>query len=422
MREGTASEAALARSRAGVALWAVAAAFGTYFCMYAFRKPFTAASYGDVTVWGLGYKSVIVSAQVIGYTLSKFLGIRIVAELTPERRAGALLGLIGVAELALVGFALVPQPYNWPFLFLNGLPLGLVFGLVLGFLEGRRVTEALTAGLCASFIFADGVTKTVGAWLLTQGVPVPWMPSVAGLMFGPPLVLFVWMLTRVPRPDGADVEERAERAPLSRREQWQLVVRCGGVIVPVVVLYTLTTVVRSLRADFAPEIWLDLGQAPDSSVFARSETLVAIGVLAVNAVAALVRDNRAAFRFSLVVSACGMVVMGAALAGLQFRSLGGFAFMVLTGFGLYLPYVAVQTTVFERLIAMTRARGNLGFLIYIADAFGYLGYVVVMIVRAVITTGSHFLGWFQGLAAMVAVLGLLCLAVIWRSSGETGGR
>ena len=34
-------------------------------------------------------------------------------------------------------------------LFVNGLPLGMVFGLVIGFLEGRKVTEALSAGpLC----------------------------------------------------------------------------------------------------------------------------------------------------------------------------------------------------------------------------------------------------------------------------------
>ena len=75
----------------------------------------------------------------------------------------------------------------------------MVFGLVLGFLEGRRNTEALTAGLCASFILADGVTKSVGAWLLNQGVSERWMPGVAGLLFLPPLLVFVWMLTRIPR-------------------------------------------------------------------------------------------------------------------------------------------------------------------------------------------------------------------------------
>ena len=38
----------------------------------------------------------------------------------------------------------------------------MVFGLVLGFLEGRQTTELLAAGLCASFILADGIMKSVG--------------------------------------------------------------------------------------------------------------------------------------------------------------------------------------------------------------------------------------------------------------------
>ncbi len=83
-------------------------------------------------------------------------------------------------------------------MFLNGLSLGMVFGLVIGFLEGRRMTEALTAGLCASFILADGATKSVGTWLLDRGIGEGWMPGVAGLIFFPPLLLFVWMLSKIP--------------------------------------------------------------------------------------------------------------------------------------------------------------------------------------------------------------------------------
>jgi len=51
----------------------------------------------------------------------------------------------------------VPAPYNIPFLYLNGLPLGMVYGVVLGFLEGRKQTDALVAGLTASFIFCVGL-------------------------------------------------------------------------------------------------------------------------------------------------------------------------------------------------------------------------------------------------------------------------
>src|SRR5262245_47998797 len=132
----------------GLALsaWCVVAAFGAYFCMYAFRKPFTPSTYEGDRLGEVGYKTVLVTAQVLGYTLSKFLGIKFIAELTPQRRVASLLGLIGLAQLALLLFALTPAPFNFPWLFLNGVPLGMVFGLVLSFLEGRRRSEERRVG------------------------------------------------------------------------------------------------------------------------------------------------------------------------------------------------------------------------------------------------------------------------------------
>src|SRR5687768_1841221 len=111
-------------------VWSVVAAFGTYFCMYGFRKPFTTIADEPGVV--------LVISQTLGYMLSKFIGIKVISEMPRKRRAAAILTLIGCAELALLGFGLVPRPWSAVCLFLNGLPLGMVFGLVLGFLEGRR--------------------------------------------------------------------------------------------------------------------------------------------------------------------------------------------------------------------------------------------------------------------------------------------
>ena len=117
----------------------------------------------------------------------------------PARRAGAVVGLVLAAELALVLFGPTPLPWGAVWLFANGLPLGMVFGVVVGFLEGRRPAEALAAGLCASFV-ADGVTKTVGAELLRAGAAEAWMPAVAGALFLAPLLASVAVLARVPPP------------------------------------------------------------------------------------------------------------------------------------------------------------------------------------------------------------------------------
>src|SRR4051795_11729168 len=90
----------LVRSPLALSLWATVAAFGAYFCTYAFRKPWTAATFADATVWGIGEKSVLVVAQVLGYMLAKFAGIRVIAEMPPERRVVGIVALIAGAEVS----------------------------------------------------------------------------------------------------------------------------------------------------------------------------------------------------------------------------------------------------------------------------------------------------------------------------------
>src|SRR5262245_5695743 len=400
-------------SQLGVSVWLVVGAFGCYFCMYGFRKPFTAAGYEEITLWGLGYKSVLVTAQVLGYMLSKFIGIRVISEMPPARRVRALLLFVGAAQAALILFALIPAPWNFLCLFLNGLPLGMVFGLVLGFLEGRRSTEALTAGLCASFILADGVTKSVGSYLLKVGVSEFWMPCAAGAIFAAPLLIFAWMLAGAPPPTIADVQHRCERAPMTREDRRRLFLKYATGLTLLVGVYLLVTILRSVRADFAPEIWKGLGQAAQPMVFARSEIYVMFGVIAINGLAVLIRDNRRAFFTAMAASAAGFCMVFLALVGLKQGWMDGFRFMVFIGMGLYLPYVAVHTTVFERLIAMTGARGNIGFLMYLADSFGYLGYVAVMLARGSSRSGEIFLDFFVTISWVVAGISVALLIGCW---------
>ncbi len=410
---------AWASNRILLSLWCIVAAFGTYACMYGFRKPFTAAGYAE---WGDGFKALLVMSQVLGYMVSKIVGIKVISEMRPERRAVTLLGLIGIAEAALLLFAVVPRPYNAACLFLNGLPLGMVFGLVLGFLEGRRLTEAFVAGLCVSFILADGFTKSVGAWLLKAGVSEAWMPFTAGLIFLVPLVLFVEMLRRIPPPDRADVAERSERTPMTTADRRAMIRRHGAGLGLITLAFLLVTVLRSIRADFAPEIWTGLGTTGQPSVFTTSEMWVALGVMMVNGFVVVIRDNRRAFFAGLGVAIFGFALLIAALLARRAGWLGAFPFMVLVGLGLYLPYVAVHTTIFERLIALTRDRGNLGYLMYLADASGYLGYVAVMLAKPYFKISGGFLGFFELTCWIVAGLAVLSLLGAWVFFARRHGR
>jgi len=408
----TTSEASTKRPMSSdfqIAVWAIIAAFGCYFSMYGFRKPFTAASYQPTFFLGIDYKTVLVTAQVIGYTLSKFIGIRVIAEMQPERRSTAILWLIGTAWVALLLFAVVPRPWNFVCLFFNGLPLGMVFGLVLGFLEGRRLTEALAAALCASFILADGVTKTIGSWLLQLGVAEDWMPATAGGIYLVPLVGFVWMLRQIPPPHAEDVAARAARTTMGQQARWSMLSRYGLGLLLLSVTYLLVTISRSIRADFQPEIWESLGGIADAGVFTRTELWVTLGVTLVNGASILIRDNRLAFAMALLTCVLGFLITVTALWGLQQGTISGFTFMVLTGLGLYFPYVAFHTTIFERLLAMTRDVGNIGFLMYVVDATGYLGYVGVMIARKFTGIQTDVLQLLIQVSWVTVWVGVICL-------------
>lgn len=395
-------------------IYCIVAAFGTYFCMYAFRKPFTAATYDGMVAFGVGYKTILITSQVAGYTLSKFVGIKVVSEMPARYRAISIVALIGIAEVSLLLFAVTPVPWNFVWLFVNGLPLGMVFGLVLGFLEGRAVTETLSAGLCASFILSSGFVKSVGRTLIeVHDVGTFWMPVITGLLFVGPLLIFVWMLSQIPAPSANDERLRSKRSPMNgeqRRAFWR---RHALGLTGLLSIYVLLTLIRSLRDDFAIEIWSELGVENEPTVFARSEFWVMIGVVTVSGLTSLIRNNRIAFLSSIALLTTGFAIVVGAVAGQTYGQLSPMTFMVLLGFGMYIPYVAFHTTVFERMIAALRETGTIGYLMYLADALGYLGYVGVMFYRNSVTSDRNFLSLMNRTSVVVAVLASLIAILLY---------
>ena len=105
--------------------YAILATFCTYFCMYAFRKPFAAATFEGALFLGtqVELKTAIVISQIIGYAISKYIGIKVCSEVTPGRRAAMLIGLILWAQAALILYGMVPDNLKVVAIFLNGLPL-----------------------------------------------------------------------------------------------------------------------------------------------------------------------------------------------------------------------------------------------------------------------------------------------------------
>ena len=402
--------------------YCIAAAFSTYFCMYAFRKPFTAGTFAGEQWLGFDYKVVLVTTQVAGYTLSKFIGIKVVSEMSARYRAVAIAVLILIAEAALLLFAVTPPPYNFVWLFVNGLPLGMVFGLVLGYLEGRRFTEALSAGLCASFIVSSGVVKSIGQYLVKDlGVSEYWMPVATGAIFLPLMAISVWALAQIPPPDPRDEALRTRRVPMDGSARLSFFKRHWLGLCCLLLIIVMLTIVRSIRDDFGVEIWQQLGFEKEPEVFAQSEFWVMVGVTLINALVIVIPSNRRAFLGSLGIMGLGFGIVGCALTGHYQNLLSPFAFMVLLGLGMYIPYVAFHTTIYERMMAAFREPGTIAYLMYLSDSLGYLAYVLLIIVNSTVGDEARnqvnylqLLNWTSLIVAAVSLVICLLLAFYYQ--------
>ena len=385
------------------------AAFGAYFCMYAFRKPFSVATFEGLSYFGIDYKILLIIAQVIGYTLSKFLGIKIIAEMPKTRRLLLLVSFIVFAELALLGFAVVHPPYNILFLFLNGLPLGMIWGIVFSYLEGRKTSEVLGVILCSSFIVSSGAVKSVGKYLMdVHSISAFWMPFFTGLLFLLPLLFFAFLLEKLPSPSQNDILKKSLRKPLNKTERIQLFRKFAFPLTILVIFYTALTAIRDFRDNFARELWDSLGYEDSSSIYSVSEIPIAIVVLAILGVIGSVANNKRAFNYYHYILIFGCLTVITATFLFQTGSLPPLFWMILSGFGMYICYVPFNGLYFDRMIATFKIKGNVGYLIYIADAFGYLGSIAILLYK---NFGQAQLSWLNFFIYSIYFLGAIGIMI-----------
>lgn len=397
-----ADEAKMAKTK--ITILCILGAFITYCSMYAFRKPFTAAMFEGLVLWGLDYKIILVITQVLGYMLSKFVGIKLVSEMPAKKRILSILALIGISWASLFLFAVVPYPFNFVFLFFNGLPLGMIWGIVFAFLEGRRNTELLGAAMSVSFVVASGLVKGIGRYLIDAiGVSEFWMPFVTGLLFVPPLFLGVFLLHKVPPPDANDIAHRTERVPMDKQQRWAFFNSFSVGIILMVAIYVALTIFRDLRDNFAVELWTLLGYGDVPRALVLSEIPIAIAVFLVIGFMMYIKKNGAAFYANLAIILIGGFLL--VLSTFMFKAdmLSPVYWMVLAGFAMYLSYISYHTMLFERWIALFRYKSNIGFLMYLADAFGYLGSVGILFYK---NFGSKDVDWLSFILSVSYVVGI----------------
>ena len=401
-----------------VALYAAVTCFVSYVCIFCFRKAFNVAPYAGYHLWGVDYKVVLVITQVAGYMLSKFYGIRFISELKRVKRGKIILLLVVISWLAWLLFALIPPPYNFWCLFFNGFPLGMLWGVIFSYVEGRRATDFIGASLAVSFIFGAGVAKSTAQWLMNRfAITEYWMPFVTGLVFFFPLLLFVYLLEKIPPPSLSDEAQRMHRKPMNKEERKMFTRRFLPGIIFLVLIYITVTILREVRDSFMADMWRVSGESFDASVFTQTETLVSVLLLLIIAAFTFFKNNFRAFAFTHLVMLVGFIVSVMVTLLFQSKQVGMFLLMTMTGAGLYMVYIPYNSLLFDRYLAAFKISGTVGFLIYLADSFGYLGSVGVLLTKTVFKLSVNWLDFYNHLVLLSGVAGIICTILsLWYHS------
>jgi hypothetical protein len=399
------------RRRILVGVYVALLTFFTYTCVFAFRKPFTVALFENYRLLGLPYQTVLIISQVIGYMLSKFMGIRLISSLSRNHRWRPAAWLMGTGWLSLLFFAVLPYTLG-PFCFLvNGFCMGFMWGIVYSYAEGRKATDMIGSSLAVSFIFAGGFTRSVARYLMLNfEVSAFWVPFLTGLVFVLPLIILFYLLELAPGPDHEDFTERVERVSMSKEHRRKIFSSFRFGLIVIAVGYGMLTIVRDIRDNYMSNIWRELGYADSASIFTTSETRISLVVLIVMALLVLVRNNIKAFMLIHAMICVGFVISLVSSLLFLFGKVDGSVWMQTAGLGLYMAYIPYNAVFFDRMIASFRIIGNVGFLIYLIDAFGYLGSVFVMLTKSWM---SEDVSWSNYFAYMVVGVGMLgCIGTL----------
>lgn len=389
-----------------VGIYAAVAAFLTYTMIFGFRKSFTVCTFDGMTVGTLSYKTVLVLSQMMGYLMAKFYGIKFISELKRFGRNKIILLLVGIAWMAWLCFALIPAPYNIIFLFINGFPLGMLWGVVFSYVEGRRSTDFIGAALAVSFIFSSGFVKSVGGWLIQLGVTEFWVPFCTGLVFALPLLLFIYLMERIPAPDAEDEAARMNRTPMSAEQRKAFVRSFLPGIIACIFIYGFATIFRDIRDNFSADMWKEMGYLNQPAIFSKTETPITLVILALIGSMVIIKNSFKALMIAHLFIAIGFIIAGVSTYLFTQGMVAPIWWMTLVGLGLYMVYIPFNSVFFERMIAAFRFTGNVGFLIYLADSFGYLGSVSVLLSKEIFKVQLNWVQFFSNSVMILSVVGV----------------
>ena len=308
--------------------------------------------------------------------------------------------------LPLFFFPLVNDEWGIVFLFLNGLPLGVLWGLIFSFIEGRKDSDFMGATMAVSFIVSSGFVKTVAKWLqLTFHISEKWIPFYTGMIFLIPVIILVFLLEKTPNPTSDDIQNKSERLPTTKKERITFFRQFKLGLIAFIVIYILLTFFRDIRDNFAADIWIELGYGNNASIFTTTELPIAFCVLILVASMIYVKNNKLAFQYSQIIILAGFIICGISTLLFSMQFLSGYYWIVLVGLGLYMGYIPFNSILFDRMIAAFKLKGNVGYFMYLVDSFGYLASVFIIVFKGTMGVGISWTLFYKNGVLLLSVIG-----------------
>lgn len=371
-------------------------AFCIYTSMYAIRKPFTALVYSQ-NILGYGIKSWMVLAQLLGYTLSKFVGIKWLGELNRNHRFRMIVFILTVATipLLLIGYS---NCKFWPlWMLLNGFPLGLIWGIVFSYIEGRNLTELIGAILACTFIFSSGLVKSIAILFQENHFRTEMIPFYVASIFLIPAIIFSYMLEKMPQPSNEEIQANAPRTALSKSERKAINKKYFGFLIAIIFLYGFLTLLRDIRDNFGAEIMSGL-HIYNAKNLTKLESIITIIMLVSIPFISRVRNHYNAMITTIAATFVGGVICISTYILFKNNLIDGMGLLLFSGGGIYVGYILINISIMNRLIGFNGTPANSGFLVYMADSAGYFCSLFISGFALFSKKGElPWLNWFQNL-------------------------
>lgn len=396
-------------------VYTIFAAFAAYFSIYGICSSLFAGTFDGVKVFGgLELKVAFSISQMLGYGLSKVAGAIIIPTIKRHVRCPLLILLVILAELPLVFFGFLPPVGQVIMVFLSGVPMAWMWGIMVMYLEGRKTSEFLLMGLYLSVMVASGVAKSIALAVLRAGISEAWMPALCGAVSAVAFIIFIVMLDAIPDPSSSDKKQRSERRTMTQAEARTFLVKWAPGLIIITLVYSVLGAYRNFRDYFAPELWRDLeGPDFDPARFTQSELPVGICTAVAYSLLYWIKDNKKAFFSILGVMFVGGLIVLIATITKTGGAIDPLPWMIMVGVGLFMAYIPPGAMLYDRFNGATGHPYTSVFMIYLSDVCGYSATLGVLFYRNFGDANISYVSFFEALsfvASLVCMGGMVVAA------------